>query len=113
MLHLEQIYHLAMVERKLINASLVTKVNPVVGKSLWPRTPTELTCKVYKRKPLQVVSAKHVKAVKPKREKWSPVTKSSVVTRLDDATIASLNDHYLAVLNSVSEATNRRALIGG
>lgn len=107
MLHLEQLYHLAMVQRKLINASLVTKVNPVVGKSLWPRTPTELTCKVYKRKPLQVAS------VKPKRVKWSPEVKPSDVRRLDDATVSSLNAHYLAVLNSVSEATNRRALIGG
>lgn len=107
-MHFEQLTKLALTQRQIVNALACPKINHVPGSGLWPRAVTEITCKNYNRKPLQVESEKVARSHYAKRDKREHKT----VRTFDASQLAAMNDEYVALINAMALRRDRALLIG-
>ena len=110
-MHYEQIVKLAQTHRQIANASLCKPVRNVVGKSLWPRSPTEISCKNYSAKPLPAKAKARRESVRTfKRPSKEAIKNCGRV--LDAAEVAALNDEYVALLAMQAAKHTRKLMVG-
>lgn len=105
-MHFEQLTKLALTQRQIVNALACPKINHVPGSGLWPRAVTEITCKNYNRKPLQVEGEKVARSHYVKRDKRDHNTVRSINITND------LSNHYLNLMAGISKQRTTALLIG-
>jgi hypothetical protein len=107
-MNVEQLSKLAWTERRLVNLFACKPIKSVAGQGLWPRAETKITCKVYTKASIKPAKVERVKLSRWKR---STITTPEVRT-FDRATVASVNDKYVAMLAQLSAKHSMAQMVG-